>query len=644
MPESRAVTALVPRVAAGTLLVLVVGTFASNNNLTGSGNKLIYACVLVLAVVITALSVRSDRLSRFDVPVAVVVAGGLIWGIWTIERPGLLASGYWEGFGSHVAIAACVLIAVSAVLLRPQHFSRPVRIVLAVALAVLCACDVLGAIRTIDYMPYVNNNINEINDMLGPAAGKVPELTYIPQYTALYGWLFLPFKSLLSPLAMVGAISIFLTALGFATVGIAVWIVKRVLAIKGYLLAVAIVVPITYVTSHQIGDFSSIASLFQELPIRLLSGFVILAIGLTDLVLLYRGTLRSGRVALIGFGCGLIAWNSQDFGVAATGVYGLMIVLGATHSVRWRAGGVWVAGLLAGVASYPLFLLAIGSPVNLSFVAAYIKLFGSGVGSAPMQVPGPVLVVMPIIVCGAAAGWGLMRSRRREGIPGDRVLDQAAIALTFVGTWSLLGLVYYVNRAYAAGQLQTMLLPCAVCVGALLAVAIHSDEVRANWLSTLELTRGRLSAKAKLIPLGALVCLCFSSVLLTPDPVLAMKTLVDPPPMSGFTTYDVPVIIAAVHTAQRYTEGKPGALTYLGESFNYVTLDTHVASNAALFPFPLSAIGAVTQIECRYLEAHHSRWMVLSLDGLKAFGSGACGIYQPVRVPGLTYGQLQEFR
>jgi hypothetical protein len=70
-----------------------------------------------------------------------------------------------------------------------------------------------------------------------------------------------------------------------------------------------------------------------------------------------------------------------------------------------------------------------------------------------------------------------------------------------------------------------------------------------------------------------------------------------------------------------------------------------VRSNAILFPFSISAADAsVTQIECRYLGSHHSKWMVLSLDGLAAFGSNACGIYHPVSLRGTAYGQLQELQ
>jgi hypothetical protein len=645
MSEYRAVTTLVPRVALGTVAILVAGTFATNNNVTGNANKLIYFCILVVAVAITALFLRGHRPVGLDAAIALVASCGLVWGIWTIERPQLLAGGYWEGFGFHVAIVSLVLVVLFGTSLQLQWNTRPVRIGIGLIVGICCLCDVLGAIRTIDFMPFVSNNVNEINDVLGPAAGMAPDSTYIPQYAALYGWLFFPLKTLLSPVALVSAICIFFTLLDVATVFLAVRIVKRVLGIKGYLLALALVVPITYVTSHQLGDTSSIASLFQELPIRLFSGFVIISIGLADLVLLYRGTVRLGHVLLIGMACGIVTWNSQDFGLAATVVYGMMILFGARAPARKRAIGAWLAGLIIGVAAYPLFLLSIGSPLNLGFVATFIKLFGSGLGSAPMQVPGPVLVVMPIIVCSAAAGWALMRSRRREGAPSDALLDQATITLTFMGTWSVLGLLYYINRAYAEGQLQTMLLLCAVCIGALLSIAIHTSEVRVLWQQKLALTRTQLLGKTKLIPLGVIVSLCFSSVILTADPVVAARALLNPPPMSGFLTYDLPEVMSAVRAAQGYTADKPGKLTYLGESFNYVSLKTRVPSSAVLFPFPPNVlVGSMVQIECAYLQDHHSRWMVLSFTGLVAFGTHACGLYRSVTLPGFTYGQLQELK
>ncbi|HEY6470620.1 MAG TPA: hypothetical protein VI434_12735 [Candidatus Dormibacteraeota bacterium] len=640
--DAGVLTTLVPRIAAATIVILIAGTVVTDNSETGDFNKALYLGVLAVALVITVLFVRQRASTAVDMPLAVLASIGVIWGAWAIERPPLLITD-WEGFGYRVALAAVALLFLLVTVLHPHRFTWPIRAALWAVAAVCCACDALGFIRTIDYMPAVNNNLNLLNDMLGPVAGKAPDSTFISQYSALYGWLFLPFRHVVSPLRLVAAMSIFITLLNIVTVGLAVVIIRRLFKANGILLALLLVVPITYVTSHLAGDQSSIASLFQELPVRVLSGLIVIAIGLQDLVLVYRGAMRTTRLLLVGVLCGIIAWNSQDFGLAAAGVYGLIVLFGATRSTRLRAFATWFGGLLLGVASYPLLLFAVGSPLDLGFVGAYVKLFGSGLGSAAIQIPGPVLVVVPIIISSTAVGWAMLRTRRSAATRDDARLDRAALTLTFVGTWSAACLVYYINRAFAAGQLQTMLLPCGICVAALLSVMTSTGELD-DLFQPKAAMMYRWPDKVKMLPTGLFACMCFASVLLTPDPIVAARTLAHPPPMSGYTTYDLPGVLSSVAIAQRYTSGRPGGLTYLGESFNYISLATGVPTNAVLFPFPLPAISSVTDIECQYLLHHHSTWMVLSVNAVTAFGPNACAMYHAVDVAGLIHGQLQELR
>jgi hypothetical protein len=98
MLEYRTLTILVPRIAAGTLLVLLAGAFVTDNGASGDLNRLIYACILALGVTITLLFVHRHASTLVDPVIALLASIGLLWGIWTIERPQLLAGGYWEGF------------------------------------------------------------------------------------------------------------------------------------------------------------------------------------------------------------------------------------------------------------------------------------------------------------------------------------------------------------------------------------------------------------------------------------------------------------------------------------------------------------------------------------------------------------------
>ncbi len=645
--ESRTLTSLVPEVAAGTLFILIAGTFATNNNETGSLNRALYFGSVIVAVVVTLLYLRGRHFAKVDTALAALAAVGLVWGIATIERPQLL--GYWEGFGTRVGVAAVVLALMFAFVVRPGWFPKWVQVALGVGVAVCCLCDVLGVVRTESFFAFVGNNLNQINDMLAPVVGKAPNSTFIPEYTALYGWLFVPFKHLLSPVELVGAMAIFLTLVSIATVLLAVWIVSRLLGTRRVFLALAIVVPIGLATSRLVGDTSSIASFSQELPIRVVSGVLIAAVGLTDLMLIYRRTVRPWQLLVIGFVCGLVAWNSQDFEVVAAGVYGVMLLVCARSSIRIRALGMWLAGLLLAAAAYPAFLLATGSHLHLGYVGFFVRTGGS-LGAAPIQVPGPVLVVMPIIICSTAAGWALMRVRRRTGARDDEVLDRATLTLTYVGTWAAICLLYYTNRAYAAGQLQTMLLPSGICVGALLAVALRTHALDDLWERGMDGTRwSRWLGKVKLMPVTIFVCLGFASLLLTTNPLDAAHNLTHPSAADGYTTFDLPPAIAAVEAAQRFTSDRGGDLTYLGESFNYVALVTHVPSNALLYGFPFSHIyssaqAQVAALACGYLADHRSKWIVLSVNGLVGFGDSACGLYRSVDMPGVVFGQLQELK
>jgi hypothetical protein len=647
--EYGTIATLVPRVAAASVLILVVGTFATNNNETGDLNHPMYFAMLAVGAIITAAFVRNHRSTQFDVALAVLAACGLVLGIEAIERPQLM--GYWEGFGNVVALGTVLLVIVFGTILRPARLPRAVRIALAVVVVACCLFDLLGAIRTVDYMPLVDNNLNQVNDMLGPAAGNVPDVTFIPEYTALYGWLLVPFQHLLSPLGLVAAIALILTVLSIATLALAVWVVSRMFRAYRFVLAIAFVIPITLVTSHLVGDSSSIVSFAQELPIRLFAGFLIAAVGLTDLVNLYRGTLRPWHLVITGIVSGVVTWNSQDFGLAATAVYGLMILCGAMSSTRVRALGLWLAGLIVGIASYPLLLLATGSRLNLGYVGFFIKSAGS-LGPAPIQVPGPVLIVAPVIICSAAAGWALMWFRHRKGALQDPILDRAMITLTFVGSWAIIGLLYYVNRAFAGGQLQTLLLLCGVCIASLLGVALRTDEFKALWQPSAGWTTWTWwSTKARQLPLGVFVCLCFASTWLTTNPIQAARLLGNHPAIDSYTGYDIPQITAAVDAAKRFTAEQGGELNYVGESFNYISLVTHVPSASLLFGFPFSILYSVAQEkviqkQCQYLVADKQKpkWLVLSLNGVTGFGDDVCGLYQTVNIPGLEHGQLQELK
>ena len=54
--------------------------------------------------------------------------------------------------------------------------------------------------------------------------------------------------------------------------------------------------------------------------------------------------------------------------------------------------------------------------------------------------------------------------------------------------------------------------------------------------------------------------------------------------MNSYANFGFPQLISEVRPTQTYTSNRSGELTYLGESFNYISLVTHVHSSALFFP------------------------------------------------------------
>src|SRR5207245_1027510 len=139
----------------------------------------------------------------------------------------------------------------------------------------------------------------------------------------------------------------------------------------------------------------------------------------------------------------------------------------------------------------------------------------NGFGQSPIQVPGPVLVVLPVLLSSVAVGWCLLWRQRGSTASYCATHDWAVMTLAFVGTWATAGFVYYLNRSYASGQLQILLMPVGVCLVALVSLGRDSRATSARASSRdVRALRSGLS----LFPLAVVTCLAFASMTQSPNP------------------------------------------------------------------------------------------------------------------------------
>ena len=213
-------------------------------------------------------------------------------------------------------------------------------------------------------------------------------------------------------------------------------------------------------------------------------------------------------LAALGVLAGLIVWNSQDFGVAVTVAYCLLLLVALPAAAFRRSLTLWAGGLLTGLAIYPLACLVGGRPIKPQYLGLVSRAFAGGFGAEPIQVPGPVLVVLPLLLSSAAVGWSLLWRSRRRPEPRPASIDRTILTLTLVSTWGTAGFAYYLNRSYASGQMQILLMPCGVCLVALVSLIARESP------PTLGARRPPLRPRAltsALLPAAVLASLGFAS-------------------------------------------------------------------------------------------------------------------------------------
>jgi len=204
--------------------------------------------------------------------------------------------------------------------------------------------------------------------MLAPAAGRVPGANFVPLYTTLYGWAIVPFRHLLSVNGLANMATIILSCLSVLALVLAVVLARRTLPARSLWLAVGLTVPLATVTVLHGNIYSSIASVLQELPIRIFPAMLYSVIAVDSLVALLQHSVRKVSLISLGLFAGLMAWNSQDFGLAVAVAYGIVLQIATRGDVRKRARILWLSGLVPGVLLYPLWTLAIGHPIQLKYL------------------------------------------------------------------------------------------------------------------------------------------------------------------------------------------------------------------------------------------------------------------------------------
>jgi len=449
------------------------------------------------------------------------------------------------------------------------------------------------------------------------------------------------------------------------------------------------VIPLTCVSVDNNSLHNTLGG-YQELPIRIAPTLILAAITLEDLLRLRVGNSRPWYLALEGGAAAIVAWSNQDFCLVAVLTMGLLFLLSSARRFGGlRATAPWLLGLLAGLVAYPTILWLIGTPVSIHELFFFQTLFGKqGYLNYPIQLPGPILFVLPICVATGIAGLFRMRKDRNPTAPSsDNVrTDRAALTAAFFGIFSTIALSYYVAQSIATGPLEALLTPVGIALAALaVLVSSRGEEYDAGGRQVLEAVRangviaplvpacavaaiiyllsgsvlgaitgllvGTLSAGfirlsgagshhrliinaggqrpwitwLSVLPITIAISLPIAAVVQTPNPVQAVTDLIEPPPHSAIEWPSTEGVARAKQLA-----GKTGlSLQYFGGFGNYMELATGVKSVALVNVPPADPNDHKrNSTDCDYLAGHPSSLLVVDAGTAKLYGRSICGTYR----------------
>ena len=361
----------------------------------------------------------------------------------------------------------------------------------------------------------------------------------------------------------------------------------------------------------------------------------------------YKGQTTSRRysaLAIVGVFSGLVSWQSQDFGLAASITAILVMAFASSPKlIEIKSVAAVISGLIPGFLIYPIAGVVSGHPINFDYFLFFARQFGSGFGAERMRTPGPVLVILPLIVLLVVAHAVTLHKSKASLEANSELYNSSLIGLAF-SIWSFAGFTYYLNRSYASGQMQILFLTIAISLAALVGVVIKVLE--GDLPKGFILSRTNRSSKnfAWLLTLAVVFSIPFSTLILTPNPAVELARIDEG---SSTPRWPKPTILASVvdaKAAAKYAKANNLSIGFFGSSAAYVEKETGVQSLSILnSPFDLTMSQQTIKVSCDYLARVNPDVIVASDEGAALFqfeGKTLCNTYIQRDIPGVRSGHF----
>ena len=618
-------------------LLIPIFQFFRQGNISENYDKAIFILVIVLGFYFSLKKFKSNL--KFQTPNLILVILSLITiviGVISLENHTAISQQYlqklWRGFGLPVLILCLILIPIIYQIYVWKFINKLYRVIFFLISVVVIGFLSLAVFQRDNSIMDTYHSEYVINEIYAIPSGNIPYVDFIPQYGIFYSEMIYLFSKLSSIQITINLVLIFISIGTITAILIAIYLVYKSLNSSSLALATLLVVPFTSITKFPgRTDYpGNIFDLISAVPIRILPGLIIGALLVN--ILNSNEKIKLWKIWLIGIIIGNSFWLNQDFALLA-GLIGLfyLFLFGNFKKIIINVTSAAFLGLLF----YPLVASQFGQ-FRFNSVGFFALQYSSGYMAEPIQTPGPVLVILPLIVALFFASTTPLVLERFKKYSVEPEYRRALLTASFFSCWTLIGFAYYLNRSYASGQMQILFLPLSVASASYFYYLFPKVESIPwgfkDFFNKDTWAKSKLKYQIPNLSLAILMALPLASIIAFPNPQIEIGRLTNAPAENKWPN------IALDNAMKKYNqivENNPQILkdlAYFGNAGNYFEYETGVQS-ANILNSPIDITPAKVPLEtgCSYLRLVNTKYLLIDENGLavkNAFGDrGLCDLY-----------------
>ncbi len=582
--------------------------------------------------------------SKLFTPLLIFSFTGLISGLLFVEDNGLWNNEYpisdyiWSGFGFR-NLMFLFLISIFIFNLLNNSASKQIIVLLFVGNIFIYISLFTSFWQTSSSLIDIHHNEYIINDFLALKSDNFPFENYIPQYQTLFSFLSMFYLGLeIDQFINAGLITMFIASL--ITVFIAIQLVKKSLLNNSLMISSLIVVPLTLVSPYpnRRDVYGTIAAHLSAVPGRLFMCMVILYFFYKSFVSAQEEKKRNFLLAFSGFLTGINLWSNQDFSL--TVLLTMLSLIWIISDKKYKSiifNYVFlVCGILFGLAILPFLYNIFNHDVNFTYVGIITESYLSGYGSKKM-LPGPVFLIFPLLISLVVSHLYIFTRLKFDKSFEFRQIKQNSILGLIFGSWTSLGFIYYLNLSSTSIQLQIILLPLSVALGAFIGnlVLLDRDHNHLSIFNLIKKEKFYLKNKFyKSLFISLIIAFPFSTILSISNPIIELRRISESQIIPRWPTEVVNKNIQNALLAKDYAESKNETLVYFGYLGNYISLKTGVQSGI-LFNNPkeilVGGVDSRVDIACNFIKEINPEFIVID-DLFDGFSTGENNPYRLIDI------------